>query len=381
MYSVLDYGRMASDGVRIDAYARAIARAVKPGDVVLDLGSGTGIFSLLAVRAGASRVFAVDVNPAVWLVPELAAENQAGGRITVHHGSSIELDLPEKADVIVSDMRGTSPLNGDHAAAIRDARTRFLKPGGLLVPARDRLFVEVVESDALAAGLARGWQSLERLGFSAAAVKSSILNTVYDDRSAPLLASDVISTPGQWGELDYATYDGAVVEGAVDLAITRNGTAHGLAVWFEATVFDDISYRSAPGWSLAYARSFLPLLEPVRMAAGERATVTLRADARGDRWAWETKLSGADATTRAQFKQATFLGTPTAPEMLLRTSTSHRPVLSAKGQRLRSLLAAMDGERSVADLGDELARALPEGSPLRALLLEEVREAVSHYAR
>ena len=216
MYSVLDYGRMASDGVRMDAYVRAIARAVKPGDVVVDLGSGTGIFSLLAARAGASRVHAVDVNPAVWLVPELAAENKAGGRITVHHGSSMELEPPERADVIVSDMRGTSPLNGDHASAIRDARSRWLKPGGVLVPARDRLFVEVVESDELSARLARGWGSFERLGLSAEAVKTSILNTVYDDRSWPLLASDVISTAGHWATLDYATYDGAVVEGTVD---------------------------------------------------------------------------------------------------------------------------------------------------------------------
>ncbi|MBF5066135.1 class I SAM-dependent methyltransferase, partial [Salmonella enterica subsp. enterica serovar Istanbul] len=102
---------------------------------------GTGIFSLLAARAGAKRVYAIDVNPAVWLVPELAAENGMADKITIHHGSSIEFDLPEKVDVIVSDMRGTTPLHGDHASAVRDARTRWLKPGGILIPARDRLFV------------------------------------------------------------------------------------------------------------------------------------------------------------------------------------------------------------------------------------------------
>jgi type I protein arginine methyltransferase len=381
MYSVLDYGRMASDGVRMDAYARAIARAIKPGSVVLDLGSGTGIFSLLAVRAGARHVYAVDVNPSVWLIPELAAENGSADRITIHHGSSLEHELPEKVDVIVSDMRGTSPLNGDHASAIRDARTRWLKPGGTLIPARDALFVQAVESYDLAARLESGWQSFERLGFSSKAARTSILNTVYDDREAPLLASDVLTSAGQWGSLDYATYDGQVVDGAIDLTVTRNGTAHGLAVWFEANVFEDIIYRSAPGWALAYSRCYLPLLEPVRLGVGERARVTMRADARGDRWAWETELLDEGGISRARFKQATFFGTPTAPEALLRSATTHQPVPSAKGERLRALLAAMDGKRTVTELVEEVERTLPAGSPLRGQLLEEVRDVVSRYAR
>lgn len=381
MYSVLDYGRMAADGVRMDAYARAIARVVKPGSVVLDLGSGTGIFSLLAIRAGAKQVYAVDVNPAVWLLPDLAAENGAADRITIHHGSSAEFDLPEKVDVIVSDMRGTSPLNGDHASAIRDARARWLKPGGVLLPARDRLFVQVVESDDLTARLTRGWESFERLGFSANAARTSILNTLYDDRTATLLASDVLTVPGAWGTLEYASYAGEVIDGTVDLTVTRNGTAHGLAVWFEATVFDDIAYRSAPGWTLAYARSYLPLLEPVRVTHGDRARITMRADARGDRWAWDTELFGQDGASRARFRQATFLGTPTAPAALRRSATTHQPVPNARGERLRTLLGAMDGQRTVAALVAEVERTLPAGSPLRGELLEEVRDAVTRYAR
>src|SRR3954454_3981380 len=137
MYSVLDYGRMAGDRVRMGAYSRAIARVVKPGHVVLDIGAGTGIFSLLAARAGARRVHAVDLNPAVTLVEQIAAENGVSDRITVHHKSSYDLALDEKADVVIADLRGNSPLFGDNTAALRDACTRLLKPGGVLLPARD----------------------------------------------------------------------------------------------------------------------------------------------------------------------------------------------------------------------------------------------------
>ena len=48
------------DAVRLDAFSRAIAEVVRPGHVVVDLGSGTGVLGLLACRAGASRVYSVD---------------------------------------------------------------------------------------------------------------------------------------------------------------------------------------------------------------------------------------------------------------------------------------------------------------------------------
>ena len=198
MYSVLDYGLMADDGVRMSAYARAIERAVKPGSVVLDLGSGTGICALLAARAGARHVYAVDFNPAVWVARDLAAENGFADRISVYESSSLEIDLPEKVDVIVSDLRGQTPLNGTNLAAVADARARWLKPGGVSIPMRDRLFTCAVESDDLGRLLTTGWASTGKLGFSVAAARTSILNSVQDDRRQSLPASAMLSTAESW---------------------------------------------------------------------------------------------------------------------------------------------------------------------------------------
>ncbi|AKV00809.1 Protein arginine N-methyltransferase 1 [Labilithrix luteola] len=381
MYSVLDYGRMASDSVRMDAYARAIARAVKPGSVVLDLGAGTGIFSLLAVRAGAARVHAVDLNPALWLVPELARANGVGDKIVIHHGSSLEIEPPEQVDVIVSDMRGVTPLCSDHVNAIRDARARWLKPGGTLIPTRDRLFVGLVESSDLWNGLSKCWESFEKLGFRADGARQSILNSIHSDYSAPLIASSVLSTTSPWATLDYATYDGASLEGTVDLTMTRRGTAHGLSVWFEATVFDDIAYASAPGWQLAYGRYFMPFLSPVVVEHGDTAHVTLRADARGDRWAWDTTLSGPSGADKARFRQSTFLGTPTSPADLLRQSMQFKPSLSERGSRLARFLESLDGTQAVQEIADRMTADEAPSSPRRDVIIEELRDAVERYAR
>ncbi|HEX6912250.1 MAG TPA: 50S ribosomal protein L11 methyltransferase, partial [Longimicrobium sp.] len=100
-YDLAGYGAMAGDRVRMKAYAAAIARAVRPGDVVLDVGAGTGVFSLLACRAGARRVYAVEPADAIHTARELARENGFADRIDFIQGVSTAIGLPEKADVVV----------------------------------------------------------------------------------------------------------------------------------------------------------------------------------------------------------------------------------------------------------------------------------------
>lgn len=375
MYSVLDYGRMAGDPVRMEAYVRALSRAVKPGSVVVDIGAGTGIFSLLAAKAGARRVHAIEPNPAVWLISDLAAENGVGDRITIHHSTSYEVALDERADLIVSDLRGILPLHAENTAVLRDARERLLAPGGVLLPERDTLHVAIVESEGMWHWLAKGWESFERRGLTSRAQRMSILNAIYNDREHPVSSSDLLSNGASWSTLDYAKYDGSVIEGTVELEVRRGGVGHGLAVWFDATIGGDLGYTTAPGWSLAYSRLFLPLADRTELSAGERVQVTLRADARGERWAWET------TTPRGRMRQSTFFGMPTAPDALLRESSTHRPTRNDQGARVHALLEAMDGTKTVEELAHQLERALPEGSPLRRRTLDDVRDVVTRYAR
>src|SRR5512136_2014557 len=109
MYSVAAFGEMIADRVRMEAYAEALRRTVRPGSVVADLGTGTGIMSLIACKCGARRVYAIDPSDAVQLAAETARDNGFGDRVVVIQKRSTDVTLPERADVIVSDMRGVLP--------------------------------------------------------------------------------------------------------------------------------------------------------------------------------------------------------------------------------------------------------------------------------
>jgi protein arginine N-methyltransferase 1 len=374
MYSVLEYGWMAADGVRIDAYSRAIAKAVKPGDVVVDLGCGTGLMSLLALRAGARLVHGIEMNPAVWLARDVAAENGFADRFRAHHQSSFDVELEEPVDVIVADLRGTSPLFDQNLAVLEDARRRWLKPGGVLVPAKDRMFVALVEMQAHRDFLEQGWTSIERHGFQAKAARTATLNSVYTDAEGTLFANQVLSEAKPWTEVEYGVPFVSARSGTVELAVTRNATAHALAVWFEATLLDDIGFTTAPGHRVVYKRTVLPLLEAVRVKPGDTAKVTLRTDVSGKEWAWDTEIAGG-----ARVRQATFLGTPSSPEALLRESVTATPARSPKGERASQILAEMDGKRTVHEMTDALATSHP--GLRRDSLVDEVKSCVRRYAR
>ena len=107
---------------------------VRPGDVVLDVGAGSGILSVFAARAGAARVYAVERTSAAVLAQELAAANGAAEIVQVIHGDISDVELPERVDVIVSEWLGGFGVDEGMLVPVIVARDRWLKPGGVMIP-------------------------------------------------------------------------------------------------------------------------------------------------------------------------------------------------------------------------------------------------------
>ena len=139
MYAEFEVHRtMICDRVRTEAFRRAIDSVVRPGDIVLDVGAGSGILSVFAARAGAARVYAVERTSAAVLAQELAAANGVAEIVQVIHGEVIDVELPERVDVIVSEWLGGFGVDEGMLVPVIVARDRWLKPGGVISPAWSR---------------------------------------------------------------------------------------------------------------------------------------------------------------------------------------------------------------------------------------------------
>ncbi len=157
MYNIAAYGSIIADSVRMQAFAKALRQAVTSDSVVVDIGTGTGIFALLACRFGARRVYAIEPNDAIQVARQIGAANGYTDCIEFIQALSTSVELPERADVIISDLGGMLPLFQLHIPSIVDARKRLLAPGGVLIPKQDKMWAAVVEAGDLYSELTAPW--------------------------------------------------------------------------------------------------------------------------------------------------------------------------------------------------------------------------------
>jgi protein arginine N-methyltransferase 1 len=369
-YTIDKFGRFITDPVRTGAYAEALRRAVRPDSIVLDIGTGTGILALLACRFGARRVHAVEPDPVVALARVVAAANGYADRIVFHEGMSTDLALPERADVIVSDLYGVLPLHRARLAALADARARLLAPGGVMIPRRDHLCMAAVNAPELHEVVTRPWVDND-FGFDMSAVRDIAANqwrrTVFD-------SSHLATGTAHLATFDYSAPLAADLGAHACLGVERDGALHGLAAWFDADFGDGVGFSNAPGERpVIYGHAFFPWPHPVEARRGDELRVELAARALGDQyiWSWESVLGDGSGREKARFSQSTFLGMPLAPGGMERIASQHVPGLGESGRVDRLVLDAMAAGAAL----ESIARRLQAEFPAR---FTRYQDALAH---
>jgi len=288
---------MIRDRIRTEAFRRALEAAVKPGDVVLDVGTGTGILSLLAARAGAARVYAVEQTSIASLAQELIASNNFSDTVEVIQSDLVDVELPEQVDVLVSEWLGGFGIDEGMLAPVLIARDRWLKPEGVMIPAAVVAWTALVEDAYLAETLAflRGGP----YGLDLNSLVEKTVNEVFysgpgrhltegDLRSA---AAELWTTDARRISLERAR---APHEAEVALPVSGQGVANALGLWFSAELVAGTTLSTGPGnppthWGMTTA----PLREPVRLEAGSVVHARVRtAPARsiGTWTSWAVKI-------------------------------------------------------------------------------------------
>ncbi|KUL81796.1 hypothetical protein ZTR_09347 [Talaromyces verruculosus] len=138
--------KMIKDDVRTRSYLTAIEDNPQlfKDKIVLDIGTGTGILSMFAIRAGAKHVYATDISNMIHNARILAQMNGMADKITFIQGSVEEADLPQ-VDIIVSEWMGFCLLSEIMLDCLLRARDKHLAPGGLMFPDKTSLYLAAIE--------------------------------------------------------------------------------------------------------------------------------------------------------------------------------------------------------------------------------------------
>ena len=256
---------LLDDRVRTDAFRRAIARVVRPGDAVAELGCGTGVLSIAARRAGARVVYAIERKPIVRVAAEVARDNGVDGIVFLERDAR-EVTLPEPVDVLISECFGPLAVGGTMLAALTRLRARVLREGGVVIPSSVTLWLALVDSPG-AHAYAGVW-TRPRYGLDWRAAAALASHNLYNTELTPRML--VAKAP-------LATIDGSFdgeLSATVELRAARAATVHGLGGWFEAALAPGVRFSTAPGRAPTIWRQlFFPLPRPVRVKRGAQVHV------------------------------------------------------------------------------------------------------------
>ncbi|HET6863211.1 MAG TPA: class I SAM-dependent methyltransferase [Pyrinomonadaceae bacterium] len=375
MYSVSGYGEMIADRVRTRAYLEALKQTVKPESVVLEIGSGLGLFAISAAQSGASKVYALEPDDVIELSRESARAANVADKITFLQALSTNVELPEQVDLIISDLRGVLPLFLNHIPSIIDARNRFLKPNGVLIPSLDRVWAGPVEAPEHYKKIDM-WQDLQR-DIDCTSARRIASNTWWKARAR---IEQLLDRPQCLTTLKYNFISSPNITGNLGFEISRDGVLHGWALWFDTNLFGEIGFSNHPEEvELIYGNAFFPLTEAIEVQKGDTINLSFRANLVNDDYvfSWNTEVYNSRDLEKRSFRQSTFFGVPFSANNLSKQATTHMPKLSMQGQIDRQVLTLMEDGRTI----DEIAEVLTSEFPQYELTKDKALALVSKLSR
>jgi SAM-dependent methyltransferase len=262
---------LLADSVRNRAFERALGRYVKPRSRVLDIGSGTGVWAILAARLGAREVVAVEKEPLlVPIVRQLVRDNGVQDRVRVLLGDSRRLRLRREFDVVVSETLGNAAYDEQIVSILADAHRRFLKPGGVTIPSAVALVAAPAQVELPQPSLPLRWGLLHSLWSCFAHVDSHARIRALGPPRCLLRTrlGPTVQAPSRRN-----------LSATWALADTRKLNA--VALWVEAELAPGLLLRTRSGthWN--------PILLPVEPFTCRRAEVRLRLALTGLQSRWE----------------------------------------------------------------------------------------------
>jgi hypothetical protein len=280
---------MLQDKVRNRAFKEAIFRNVKNGDVVIDLGTGTGVLAIWAAQAGARKVFAIEETDVADVAEAVIRDNGFQDTITVLKANSSEVTLPELADVLIAEVVGHFLFEEGIVEAVSGARDSLLKPFGKIIPSSASVFVAP-------AGLEASFEELSFWGTwfdpSLSVVRGLAANSAYVET---VNSETLMARPAKIFDVDFSRVVSDQLTSKVDFSIQKGGVIDAVLGWFHLALDEDSFIETAP-WAVAthWQQCLFPLEHPVSVEVTNELEFCMSLDpfSDGSKWRWSIGRKG-----------------------------------------------------------------------------------------
>jgi hypothetical protein len=265
------YFPLVQDNARHQLYELAFRDAIRPGSRVLDIGSGTGLFALMAARAGAAEVVTCESNLAVAeVVSEIVARNGFSDRIRViaKHSFDLEIgtDLKGPADVLVWDNLSATLIGAGALPTVERAVRRLVRPSASVIPARGSIRIALAED--------------RKAHYKRMSIVEGFDLTPFNQLAPPFyqLSNEkervfLRSKPADLFCFDFRSGGPFPEARAAVTLFASGGTVNGIAQWVNLELDEKRGHEFPVARNTASGARFYPLMHPIELAAGVPLTI------------------------------------------------------------------------------------------------------------
>jgi protein arginine N-methyltransferase 1 len=271
---------MLTDRPRVDTYHTAISRTVKPGDTVIDLGTGVGILAFFAAGQGAKKVYAIDHSKIILVAEQVAQHNQIKNvEFLQIHSKKFTLDSP--VDVIIHEQMGNFLLDEDMVDNICDLRDRLLKKDGRIIPDKFELYIEPVKIlDSLHVPLIRE-MNIHDIDFSCLKENADEGDYSFLWRDDPATIEYFLCDPQPIYSLNLKTVNPEDIPNELEYVrvVKHAGRLDGLIVYFRCSFDEELEITTGPFQNRAsHWKYWLLRVESQLFKEGDRLYFKLEAE-------------------------------------------------------------------------------------------------------
>ena len=261
---------MMNDEERTIAYSEALKLAVRDGDFVLDIGTGSGLLSLMAAANGAEMVITCEMSEIIAeAATQIIKSNGYEEKICVLNKKSTNLvigvDLPKQADLIISEVFSSELVGEGVRATALDANRRLLKKGGRTIPQSGKIKIALID-DSPEISYSTSVASVQ--GFDL-----SLFNSISPKKFSSKLRDKpvLLSNPADAFHINLSDAERTVGrEKIIELRVDQDGLCVGLVQWIWIHLYEDIEYENKPGECDSHWQTPIYLFdEPVVVKKGD----------------------------------------------------------------------------------------------------------------
>jgi len=268
---------MLLDTRRTQAFRDAIEHAIKGGETVIDVGSGSGILSMFAARAGAKEVYALEITDAIELSRRIAEKNGLHA-IKFIQGDAGSFEMDSKADLIISEFIGMYVLDEWlHFSAFTKVRDSALKEGGQVIPRSVQMYLSAIDNHRLYVESGLGFWQAPVFGFDfsdvfAAETKSPQREIVYQFEEKSIVDTASVAS----FDFRVSTTEDYFFEKELEFTYPSAGSCHGFLGHFDLEIVEGRRISTSPlESSTNWRQSYFPIPK-ISVKAGEKINVTFR---------------------------------------------------------------------------------------------------------